>query len=136
MKLYVDPSVDLRMLDEIAGEGHGIQLFDTRDEGVRTRGKYAGKRALKLSLRPIDDTYRKQNPLTGRRIWAVDWFGHRDFMRGVFELDPTATFVTIVGTWAGSEDFEARHRESAWRTEGPAIYPYAACEASLNGGVV
>lgn len=136
LKLYVDPSVDLHTLDAIAHARFTIRLFDTRDEGVRTRGKYAGKRALKLNLRPIGDTYRKQDPITGRRVWAVDWFGHRDFMRAVFELDPTATFVTMVSTWAGSEDFEARHRESAWRQEGSQMYPYAAAEASLNGGVL
>ena len=139
MHLYVDPKlVPLAELEAVA-DSMGMQLYDFADNGVGQRGKYAGRARYKFVLRPLhggspDARYRavRDNPygVSGeRRIWAICWHGHRDFMRAVFRLDPDATFKTSVDTWDGSDDFEARHEFSGHRNIGSMMAPQSYADA-------
>jgi hypothetical protein len=58
-----------------------------------------------------------------RRVFAVCWHGFRDYFREVYKSTPEAIFRTAVDTWKGSEDFEARYRESGYRNVGSAYMP-------------
>jgi hypothetical protein len=59
----------------------------------------------------------------GRKVAAVCWHGHRDFMRAVFALDPNARFKTAIADWKGSEDFERRFAQTAFNNVGSMMYP-------------
>lgn len=59
---------------------------------------------------------------------AVCWHGHRDFMRTLLKLAPSAEIRTAMATYKGKEDFEASYR-STWGEGGSRmgmeILPYA-----------
>lgn len=58
-----------------------------------------------------------------RKVAAVCWHGHRDFMRAVFALDPNARFKTAIADWKGSADFEDRFAQTAYNNVGSMMYP-------------
>lgn len=160
MRLYVDPSVTLDTLHDIASD-MGIEVTNDADNGIRTRSKYKGKRALGFSLRPdksqpkVEGTRSKQwqlvrdNPFGGagmgvrgdgrRNVHAVCWHGHYNFMLRIFNLDATATFATGFDTWAGRNDFLDRAPMSGNANIGSIMYPLQyreACDCDLNGGYI
>lgn len=59
----------------------------------------------------------------GRRVAAVCWHGHRDFMRAVFALDPNARFKTAVADYKGSDHFEEIFPATGHRNVGSMMYP-------------
>lgn len=67
----------------------------------------------------------------GRRVHAVCWHGHRDFMRGIFRRDPDARIKTSWDDWRGQQDFEDRMGATAWRNIGSMMYPTFAKDACL-----
>src|SRR3954454_7260720 len=83
-----------------AAKDLGFEAHGLTNQGVRRGGKWRGKRVLSTLLRPgpnmvkgseLDDRYRAISAGyfgAGRRIWAINWEGHRDFMRAIFEIDP------------------------------------------------
>ena len=153
MRLYADPSITQDTLDSIASE-LGITVSEYSWLGQRVRGKFKGKAAHKLLLRPDrssgaaprDQRFRliRDNPYAnsgdGRRaVWAVCWHGHFNFMAKVFELDPTATFQTGFDTWAGQDDFFARAPASGTRNIGSMMYPLnynGACDCDMTGDYI
>jgi len=113
-----------------------IELYEFDSEPPVSRGKYADRNRFKFLLRPIGETYRliREDSYTRsgyRRVWAVSWRGHRDFMRAVYALDPNATFRTAIDTWRDSEDFENRHEASGFRNIGSMISPQSYRDAEL-----
>ena len=68
---------------------------------------------------------------TGRRINAVCWHGFRDYFRAVYSMEPNARFQTGIATWNGSEDFEARYRETGLRNIGSIMFPFYFAEACV-----
>lgn len=50
-----------------------------------------------------------------RRIAAVCWHGHRDFMRALFRLAPEARIKTAIADYRGAGDFERRFRSTGDR---------------------
>lgn len=46
----------------------------------------------------------------GRKIAAVCWHGHRDFMRALFRLAPEARIKSALADYRGSDDFERSYR--------------------------
>jgi hypothetical protein len=112
-----------------------IDLYQFDTSAPTTRGKYAGRNRFKFLLRPLGDEYRliRDDPYTRagtRRVWAVSWRGHRDFMRAVYAIDANATFRTAIDTWRDAEDFERRHHASGDRNVGSMLRPqsYAGAE--------
>lgn len=63
------------------------------------------------------------------RVNAVCWHGFRDFFRACFRRAPGAIFRTALDKWSGSEDFEARFRDSGHRNIGSRAAPICAAEA-------
>ena len=123
---------DLRVI----ADSMGIELYQFDTEPTTSRGKYANRNRYRFLLRPLTDQYRlvREDAYTKsgyRRVWAVSWRGHRDFMRAVFALDPNATFRTAIDTWRDSEDFENRHENSGERNIGSMMAPQAYRDAEL-----
>ena len=61
----------------------------------------------------------------GARVHAVCWHGFRDFFRAVFKVCPDARFKTALDVWNGSDDFEARFRDSGQVNAGSPMAPIA-----------
>ena len=87
---------------------------------------------FRFSLRPLDrDTYRKISPFYNvRRINAVCWHGHRDFMFAVYENNKEAIFIThppFIGAsriiYDGYEDFLVKYPRTGLRNVGTALFP-------------
>ena len=113
-----------------------IELYQFGSTEPSARGKYAGRNRYQFLLRPRSDRYRliRESAYTRngyRRVWAVSWRGHRDFMRAVYALDSAATFRTAMATWRDAEDFEDRHEESGFRNIGSMLVPQSYRDAEL-----
>jgi hypothetical protein len=69
----------------------------------------------------------------GRRVFAVCWHGHRDFMQEVFRRDPDARIKTAMADYRGAADFEAKYHETAYWQVGAPIAPVFAAEVCKCG---
>jgi hypothetical protein len=58
-----------------------------------------------------------------RRVNAVCWHGHRDFMRALFRRDRDARIKSYFSDYKGSDDFEATFPETGYRNVGSMMYP-------------
>ena len=106
--------------------------FDHRPE-IRKTG-----RAYNFSLRPSEyrDEYGNHHYqrvsasafTSGRRVHAVCWHGHRDFMKALYERDPDARIKTMWADYKGVADFEEKFPETAYRNVGSMMYPMFASE--------
>ena len=96
-------------------------------------------RALYFGLRPDpgckdeDGNHRYQRTSASafhseRRVFAVCWHGHRDFMREIFKRDPSARVKTAWADYKGVEDFEEKFPETAYLNVGSMMYPMFASE--------
>ena len=56
-----------------------------------------------------------------RRVAAVCWHGHRDFMRAVFDINPDARLKSALADYRGRDDFE-RHYQSTYSKWGNAYH--------------
>ena len=87
-----------------------------------------------VTIRPDTGcTQRKIGP-TGRRIHAVCWHGHRDFLRALFTRTPMAIVVTAVAQYRGRDHFEISFVATGAQNIGSQAYPRRldrACECSL-----
>lgn len=135
MKIYT--VLPLSELEAIADD-MGITLYDVREDGQRVRGRHAGKFAYKFLLRPVTDKYRlvRSDPYTKsgyRKVWAVSWHGHWDFMVKVFKADPDAFIQTALAKYDGREGFYREAPATGNRNIGsqadPEMYRNACAEA-------
>lgn len=99
-----------------------VSLHDMRKDG----------RALRFTLRPAGEKRNgnyiyQRTSASGwhaeRRVHAVCWHGHRDFMREVFRVNPDARIKTGWADYKGSEDFEDKFGATAYRNVGSMMYP-------------
>lgn len=109
-----------------------------------TRGRNAGRTLYTFVLRPdrstanADGNCRHQRESAGyssqgRKVHAVCWHGHADFMTLVFEADDTARIETGIATYAGRDDFLAHYVGTAFRNIGAPIAPVAMASACRCG---
>ena len=68
-----------------------------------------------------------------RRVFAVCWHGHRDFMREIFKHDPDARIKTMWADYKGTENFEATYPDTGYRNVGAPIFPRYAAEICTCG---
>jgi hypothetical protein len=92
-----------------------------------------------VTIRPDTGcTQRKIGP-TGRRIHAVCWHGHRDFLRSLFARTPSAVVISCVARYENSADFEASFAATGSQNVGGQMNPVPldrACECSLASTAV
>lgn len=132
MQLFSHLTVD--DLEGIA-QDIGIKIYNVRDGGTRSRGKFASRNAVAFILKPQDDTYRLVREGFGgrpRRCWAVDWHGHYAFMERVFDRDPGATIKSAIATYAGREQFYAIAPLTGARNIGSMMQPLAYEDATTD----
>lgn len=116
---------------ETAASETGITLQDLRSN-PRGRGYLL---RLKLGPKREDGTrkYQRLNHKLTRKVAAVCWHGHRDFMIRLFELEPSARINTAFAKYHGIEGFEANYPATAGKQIGSAFEPCRyvdACECS------
>jgi len=96
----------------VAAAAIGVDLQRLADRGAWT----------KFRLSPNGDRYRHISH-TGRRVNAVCWHGHRDFMLKLFELCPDAILKTSLATYKGREDFLKQFESTGWNNCGSMAMP-------------
>lgn len=92
----------------------------TTDASLNNRGH------IRFRIFPTSDRQRKLSTgwgSMGRRVNAVCWHGHRDFMYRLFDKFPCATLKTSIATYRGLDDFTAKFNETGWKNVGPMIAP-------------
>lgn len=105
-------------------------------------------RAYSFSLRPTEGKDEHGNRQyqrisasawsSGRRVFAVCWHGHRDFMRAIFEHDPNARIKSYVADYKGRDDFERNFGQTGFHNIGSMMYPMfmkdaCVCNDTING---
>lgn len=109
-----------------------------------SRGRNAGTTLYTFVLRPdrttrdADGNCRHQRESAGygsagRKVHAVCWHGHADFMTLVMQRDPSARIETGIATYAGRDDFLANYTDTAFRNIGAPIAPVAMASACRCG---
>lgn len=141
MKLYTD-RLDLPDLERIASD-MGITLYGAEDRGVKARGKNKGKRELSFLLRPLTDDWRmfrlRDDGEGMKRVWAVSWPGHYEFMRRLFGVnmvgpsllrtDPNARLVSAIAEYDGREEFLRKAPATGAKNIGSMVNPLLYREA-------
>jgi len=92
----------------------------TTDASLNNRGQ------IRFRIFPTSDRQRKLSTgwgSRGRRVNAVCWHGHRDFMYKMFDKFPHATLKTSIVTYKGLDDFTEKFNETGWKNVGPMIAP-------------
>lgn len=82
-----------------------------REVGVKVKAVPAGP-SVNFRLSPDGEKYRLKNRSTGRRMNAVCWHGHRDFLRRLFEANPDAVVGSTLAMYKGGEDFRRKYPET------------------------
>lgn len=132
MKVYDVPLRDLKLIADTLGiRFEGNETFTTKGK-VRVQGRL---------LPP----HNKPNPYqrisvgwgnSGRKIAAICWHGHRDFMAKVFLHYPDARITSSrIGAidYNGEDEFNEKHEDTAYIQVGPRISPSYMCEACSCG---
>lgn len=112
---------------EIAAN-HELVLYNEREDG----------RAISLTLRPTNERFRKINPRTNRRVWAVCWHGHYFFMYDCF-LNGATRIKSTMADYRSPEQFHAQAPYTGHTIVGPPVYPYAAhetCDCAMTGDYI
>ena len=116
----------------------GLALHsDWQGNGITPDG-----RALRFRLsvdsnaqRDVDGFLPYQRASTGtyarrRRVAAVCWHGHRDFMRALFALAPEMRLKTALANYRGREDFERTFEDTFGESNGYHLSYGEACNCS------
>jgi hypothetical protein len=105
----------------------GVTLYNRRKDG----------RALRFSLRPpgekIEGDYKYQRTSASgfhdeRRVHAVCWHGHRDYMLAIFKREPEARIKTMWADYRGMDNFMDKYPQTAYQNVGSMMYPRRAYE--------
>jgi hypothetical protein len=124
MQLITD-KLTLDDVKQIAA-GIGIQIYESRNNGIATKGRHEGKLRMTFSLRPLTREFYRVNSHTGRRIWAVCWHGHYKFLDNIFARDPDACVksgldVTVI--YNGRAEFLTLAPDTYYSQIGSQMYP-------------
>jgi hypothetical protein len=96
-------------------------------------------RALRFTLRPdrslgkLGGDYKYQRTSSSgfhpdRKVFAVCWHGHRDFMLEVFKCNPEARIKTMWADYKDREDFLDKYEATGYHNVGSMMYPMQARE--------
>lgn len=122
-------------LDEIAAD-LGIRV-EIRDRRELRGGPDRGATEYSFGLRPVfgEDTYRLiRDGMSGRRrVNAVCWHGHYDWMDEVFTRDPEARIISAVATYNGRRGFLRDAPPTGEKNIGSPAYPLAYADACECG---
>ena len=137
--MQVVTTLSREQLEGIAADNH-VQLYDYRELSDRfgtPRRRRDGRMQHTFTIRPAlgDETYRKVSARTGRRIWAVCWHGHFQFMAELFDIDPHARIRSAMARYDGRDEFYRLAGDTRWLNVGSHTFPaYADDECAGNHG--
>lgn len=116
-------------------ESVGVRIHsDWAGGGIRKDGRAWNFRLALNSGVKRGKNHRYQRVSVGyrqgeRRVAAVCWHGHRDFMRALFALDRDARIKSAIADYRGSEAFERDFPATAFNNVGSMMYPTFAKDA-------
>ena len=114
----------------------GVPLWEVNriaaECGFKTNARFNRRGKVVFRIFPTSDRQRKLSTgwgSRGRRVNAVCWHGHRDFMYKLFDKFPHATLKTMLATYRGLDDFTKKFEDTGWTNDGPMIAPVFRREA-------
>lgn len=107
-------------------------IKSAEDAGVRVTCEHDKGNFYRVRLFPIGDTFRRTSASVfheGRRVNAVCWHGHLEFMRLLYGYAPDAVIHTSMATYRSLTELMDRCYDSYYRNVGSQIYPreYGEC---------
>lgn len=123
--------------DEIraTAESVGLRIYGT---GFTQVGRALRFRIAIDSTAPRDDDgflpYQRcsmSHFMNRRRIPAVCWHGHRDFMRVLFDDNPEVRLKTCLADYRGRDDFERKYRATFGKGNGWNMARGQACNCKV-----
>jgi len=81
-----------------------------------------GNTSYRFGIRPIDGKFQRVSP-SGRKVHAVCWHGHLEFMRNLYRTNATAKFRTAMNNYDSLADLESNKGNAYHRNIGSMIYP-------------
>jgi hypothetical protein len=134
VKIFDVPMQDLETIAREVGV-----TFEGSDEsnsaGYRVRGRLIPDRTKPIGARPFQRVSASIAFNEGRRVFAVCWHGHRDFMAKLFASFPNARIQTAIADYRGIADFDAKYIDTAHKNVGSMMFPVSAwtvCECCEN----
>ena len=89
-------------------------------DALSRRGNYI---SFCLRLDNCKDSFHRRAHYKGNRMNCVCWHGHKEFMLGVFEINPDAIIKTSFASYKGKHDFLMKYEETGERNAGSQIHP-------------
>lgn len=71
----------------------------------------------------VTKTHGSRTSSSGRPLRSASWEAHRDFMRALFKINPDAKIKTALAYYKGSEDFEEKFPDTAYKQVGSMMCP-------------
>ncbi|GAA3751156.1 hypothetical protein [Micromonospora maritima] len=106
LPMGADPGILYR-----AGEKIGARVEVAGGSEVRTRD--AGQRIrFDARIQPLHPDHYRSRGYNGRRLNAVCWHGHREWMRAIYKAHPDAVIRTALATYRGAKHFEDTHEDT------------------------
>jgi len=117
----------------------GVAIADRGSVNSRNHSINKVGRAFSFGLRPdvslgrSEGDYKYQRTSASgfnadRRVFAVCWHGHRDFMIELFKRDPDARLKTMWADYKGRDSFEDNFEATGYKNVGSMMYPMQARE--------
>ncbi len=101
-----------------AAKDVGVQLYHLRKEGT----------GFRFTLRLNGKKYRRLSH-TGRKVAAVCWHGHYDFMAMLFKYEPDAILISMIERYDGKQAFHKLARQTGYQNIGNEVHPLMLKEA-------
>ena len=102
------------------------------DVSISAVANRAGRYTHRMRLVPLDSSKRgARYAASGRRVKAASWEVHRDFLRDLFALDPSATVRTALAVYAGADDFAQKFPATRNHRVGSQCAPVAFGDLSI-----
>lgn len=126
---------------ELIGKDIGIRVDISNSEKI-SRGRHKNMNKIQFTLKPESDTYRKISfhglayGQGERRVNAVCWHGHFEFMKQLFLRDYQAHLKTAMANYDGPQGFLDNFLETGYTNMGSQMYPVQyreSCNCSLEG---
>jgi len=81
-----------------------------------------GNTSYRFTIRPIDGKWQRVSP-RGRKVHAVCWHGHLEFMRYLYRINSTAKIRTAMSRYDSREDLESNKGNAYHSNIGSLTYP-------------
>lgn len=118
-------NVSQAQIEEAALKTPGVRIFNLR--AVNARGTI-----FRFQLKTDGDQYLSVSA-SGRKVGgAVNYFGHRDFLKALFDIAPEAVIETAFTTYEGRYDFQVRHWDFAEHNIGSQYRPFTLIEGCVG----